>query len=154
MICPIPPTNNPTGQLPQSAQSPPKHDLPPTQDAATVARAEIPTQVRPARAPPRPPQSHHPPAKHRERDEEDRGEQHAGVHLRRQGQQEADQGGVEEALRCRLCQDQHADQAGWIEEGVCEVDAGCGCAGYRGDEVGDCLKGCNDYVGRVDESGC
>ena len=30
-------------------------------------------------------------------------------------------------------------QARWIEKGFCEVDAGCRCFGYRGDEVGNCL---------------
>ena len=31
-------------------------------------------------------------------------------------------------------------QARWIEEGICEVDTGCGCAGYRGDEAEHCLE--------------
>lgn len=79
-----------TGQ--EVAQDPYLDHIPPPQDSATLPIPQIPSQVRPPRDPPRPPQGHCAPSQHRERHEEDRGEQHTCLHCGRQGQQASDQG--------------------------------------------------------------
>ncbi len=95
------------GALPKGPQSPYLDYLPQTQDLDPLPDTKIPPKVYSSSTSSRWAQGHHPPSQHRERHEEDRGEQHPCFHRWHQGQQEANQGGVEEALRYRHHQDQH-----------------------------------------------
>ena len=56
-------------------------------------------------------QHHQAPPDDRVGDEEDRGQQHAGLHLQHQGEQAPDQGRGQEVVRYQRLQGQHSHQA-------------------------------------------
>lgn len=60
-----------TGERPEGPQDPQVDHVPQTEDARSLAIAEIPSQVDPACDPAGPPQGDHPPAEHGKRHEED-----------------------------------------------------------------------------------
>jgi len=72
--------------------------LPPPKDLETPSQTQIPAQGNPLRAQTRPLRRHPIPTQLGERHEEDRGEQHVGLHRRCQGKQAPDQAGHQEVI--------------------------------------------------------
>lgn len=94
----------------QVSQGPHLDHLPPPQDPSALSVAQVPAYLHPPRYSSRLQQGHPVPSQHRECHEEDRGEQHPGLHRGRQVEQAPDQAGPQEAVRCRDRQGQHPRQ--------------------------------------------